>query len=348
MQKTKIASIVAVLGIIILSSLWYGQHNGLLPVAAANEAELYDSLFNSLLTIAAAIFLLVQGILIYSMIRFRRKDGDNTDGIPIHDNFLLEIIWTAVPTVLVIWVGLYSFDVYSVMQNGRPMSMMGMPDMTHNHLGMEAAHASSLPSNPKNSKIASASDISTEISQDISTDIPKNEPLNIDVLGMQFAWIFSYPNTEIQTSELHVPINQEIKLNLSAADVIHAFWVPQFRLKQDTIPGMATSLQFTPNKLGTYPIVCAELCGPYHGGMRAEIFVETPEQYQAWLKQEQEDVASSGINKAIAFNKSEASSINAHDAYKHQLLMQGKELSLKMGINVETIKHLHHQAPQEF
>lgn len=342
MNKSKIISIVASLGLIIPASLWYGQHNGLLPTAAANEADLYDNLFNSLLTIAVAIFLLVQGILIYSMIKFRRLKGDNTDGEPIHDNFLLEIIWTAVPTVLVIWVGIYSFDVYSVMQNGRPMSMgMGMPAMTHNHLGMEAAHADSLISNTITTVDTTSDTPSNVRVETVPSNDPSNDPLNIDVVGMQFAWIFSYPNTEIQTSELHVPLGREVKLNLSAADVIHAFWVPQFRLKQDTIPGMATSIQFTPNKLGTYPIVCAELCGSYHGGMRAEIFVETPEQYQAWLIQEQEDVANSGISGAIATNSSEVSMSG------HKQILNARVDRMQMGIDSEFLKALSHHAPHQ-
>jgi cytochrome c oxidase subunit II len=333
MNKSTVISILVGLGLIIPVSLWYGQHNGLLPLAAATEADLYDQLFNSLLTIAVAIFLIVQAILIYSIIKFRRRKGDDTDGMPIHDNFLLEIIWTAVPTVLVIWVGIYSFDVYSVMQNGRPMSMgMGMPAMTHNHLGMEAANADTLT--PE-----TLLENTSKLDSNTPNKSANTEPLNIDVQGMQFAWIFSYPNTEIQTSELHVPLGREIKLNLSAIDVIHAFWVPQFRLKQDTIPGMATSIQFTPNVLGTYPIVCAELCGSYHGGMRAEIFVETPEQYQAWLVQEQEDLASAKINGAIASNTSKE--ITNKTGHKQILAAQ----SQKMGIDVEMLKGLHHNAP---
>lgn len=329
MKKSTVTAILVGLGLIIPASLWYGQHNGLLPVAAANEADLYDNLFNSLLTIASAIFLIVQGILIYSVIMFRRRKGDDTDGEPIHDNFLLEIIWTAVPAVLAIWVGIYSFDVYSVMQDGRPMSMgMGMPAMDHSHLGMEAAHADTL-----------VNGLGNESSNDEAIgSSSQSEPLDIDVVGMQFAWIFSYPNTEIQTSELHVPVGREIRLNLSAADVIHAFWVPQFRLKQDTIPGMATSIQFTPNKLGTYPIVCAELCGPYHGGMRAEIFVETPEQYQTWLAQEQEDVASAGINRAIASNSLE---LGLPEMGHQQMLKAQTE---KLGITAENLKALAHHA----
>jgi cytochrome c oxidase subunit 2 len=70
---------------------------------------------------------------------------------------------------------------------------------------------------------------------------------------------------------------------MKALDVIHAFWVPQFRLKQDVIPGQPTLLSFTPTRAGQYPIVCAELCGPYHGGMRSTVVVEEPESFAAWV-----------------------------------------------------------------
>jgi len=75
-----------------------------------------------------------------------------------------------------------------------------------------------------------------------------------------------------------------VRLRMEAKDVIHAFWVPQFRLKQDVIPGQPTLLTFTPTRPGTYPIVCAELCGPYHGGMRSNVVVHEPDGFDAWLQ----------------------------------------------------------------
>ena len=71
---------------------------------------------------------------------------------------------------------------------------------------------------------------------------------------------------------------------MEAKDVIHAFWVPQFRLKQDVIPGQTTVLTFTPTRPGSYPIVCAELCGPYHGGMRSTVVVHEPDEFEAWVQ----------------------------------------------------------------
>jgi cytochrome c oxidase subunit 2 len=108
--------------------------------------------------------------------------------------------------------------------------------------------------------------------------------LIVDLTALQFAFIFHYPDANITSGELHIPVNQPVELRMKANDVIHAFWVPQFRLKQDVIPGQQTILTFTATRPGTYPVVCAELCGPYHGGMRSSVVVHDPEDYNAWLK----------------------------------------------------------------
>ena len=109
------------------------------------------------------------------------------------------------------------------------------------------------------------------------------DALSVDVTAMQFAFIFHYPQANIITGELHIPADRPIALHMEARDVIHAFWVPQFRLKQDVIPGQPTLLSFTATRPGTYPIVCAELCGPYHGGMRSSVVVHEPDAFDEWL-----------------------------------------------------------------
>ncbi|NJR38269.1 MAG: hypothetical protein HC781_04725 [Leptolyngbyaceae cyanobacterium CSU_1_4] len=113
-----------------------------------------------------------------------------------------------------------------------------------------------------------------------------NQPadLTVNVTGMQYAWIFNYPESGVTAGELHVPVNQDIKINLEAKDVIHAFWLPEFRLKQDVIPGQGTELRFVPTRIGEYPIICAELCGPYHGGMNSRLYVQTQADYDLWLQ----------------------------------------------------------------
>jgi cytochrome c oxidase subunit 2 len=106
----------------------------------------------------------------------------------------------------------------------------------------------------------------------------------VDLTALQFAFIFHYPESNITSGELHIPANQPVELRMKANDVIHAFWVPQFRLKQDVIPGQQTILTFTATRPGTYPVVCAELCGPYHGGMRSSVVVHEAEDYDNWIQ----------------------------------------------------------------
>jgi cytochrome c oxidase subunit 2 len=109
-------------------------------------------------------------------------------------------------------------------------------------------------------------------------------PLEIKVNGIQYAWVFTYTDSGVISGEMHVPVNRPVSLAMTAGDVIHAFWLPEFRIKQDVIPGRETNLVFTPNKTGKYPIVCAELCGAYHGGMKTQLYVETEEDYQKWIQ----------------------------------------------------------------
>ena len=319
MNVRKTISVVTVLSLIIMAGIWYGANNNLLPTAASEESALYDSLFNTLMAIATTLFLLVEGTLLFCVFRFRRRAGDETDGPPIRDNFTLELVWTAVPTVIVMFVGIYSFDVYTAMQGTAPGMMMGMShdrprpvaialdklgNKLGDRLGIEPAQASGLPTiaDSQTSQTSQTTPSKTTTTPSTAT-LPDLSTLNVDVTAMQFAWIFDYPEFKgLQTAELHLPIGSMVKLNLNASDVIHAFWVPQFRLKQDVIPGISTQLQFTASKIGEYPIVCAELCGAYHGGMRAQLFVDTPEDFLAWAKKTQEELASNPTKRVIASN----------------------------------------------
>ena len=254
---------------VTLASLWYGQNHGLLPVAASSEAELVDGLFNTMMTIGFGLFLLVEGALVVAAFRFRRKEGDMTDGEHLEGNIPLEIVWTAIPAVIVLGISIYSFDIYS--------RMGGLDLMDHNMSpakSVEVAYAPSEGDMPLLSKATGGMGIMPSMEDD--------PVLSVGVVGLQYAFIFNYPNG-IVAGELHVPINQPVELNLSAQDVLHAFWLPEFRIKQDMIPGQETKLVFKPTLVGTYPVVCAELCGPYHGGMRAQIVVESADEYSAWV-----------------------------------------------------------------
>ena len=99
---------------------------------------------------------------------------------------------------------------------------------------------------------------------------------------------------------MHVPVDRPVALKMTGGDVIHAFWLPEFRIKQDVIPGRETSLVFTPNKLGKYPVICAELCGAYHGGMKTQLYVQTEEEYNQWIQDN--TFAMNESNESVAMN----------------------------------------------
>jgi cytochrome c oxidase subunit 2 len=207
--------------------------SGILPRPGAQSAELIDELFRVMLGVATIIFLIVEGGLIYAVIRFRRQPGDESDGPPIHGNVALEVIWTVIPAIIVVGISLYSYNVL------------------------------------------------TEFEQ------RGEDPLVVEVVGRQFAWEFYYPEADVNSSVLHLPLNQVAHLQITSEDVIHSFYVPQFRVKRDATPGRVTDLTVHPVRTGTYQVLCAELCGPGHAAMVTEVIVETPESFQAWLTGEE-------------------------------------------------------------
>ena len=242
-------------------------------MAASNDAGDVDRLFNFMMTIATGLFLLVEGVLVYSVIKFRRKEDDTTDGPPIEGNVPLEIVWTAIPTVIVFILSIYSFEIYNRMGGLDPMASGDPgPKLAHAH-----HHSQLVALDPEQQNLALGLGASPDSEQGVN-------PLEIKVNGIQYAWVFTYPETGVISGEIHVPVNRPVALNMTAGDVIHAFWLPEFRIKQDVIPGRETNLVFTPNKIGQYPVVCAELCGAYHGGMKTQLYVQSEEDYQQWIQ----------------------------------------------------------------
>lgn len=265
--------------VLTLASIWLGQNHGLLPVAASHEAELVDGLFNTMMTVSIWLFLLVQGVIIIAMVKYRRRPDDTTDGPPIHGNIPLEILWTAIPAVIVLVIGVYSFDVYKSMGGFDP-DVAADPGVTQ---------VAMLPDQNLVTPLVDSSKAKPHAHQHVAIGIgafPEDEgrraDVVVDVQGIQYAWIFNYPASGITSGELHVPVNKEVQLNIKASDVLHAFWLPEFRLKQDAIPGRETELRFMPRRVGEYPVICAELCGPYHGGMVTKLFVHPQEEYDTW------------------------------------------------------------------
>jgi cytochrome c oxidase subunit II len=200
-----------------------------MPVQASKEAHRIDFVYWFATVISLFVFAIVAAVLIYSLINFRVKPGDMSDGPPIHGHTALEIMWTIVPTILVTSITIVSAIVLS--QDG--------------HAGPN--------------------------------------PLKIDVVGEQFAWTFKYPNGQTYP-DLHLPIDRGVILRITSRDVLHSFWVPQFGQKQDAVPGAFNNLVITPNRVGTYPVVCTELCGLGHSLMRSEAVVMSEANWAKWYK----------------------------------------------------------------
>lgn len=272
-----------ILGIAVtLISLWVGQNHNLLPVQASEQAPLVDDLFNVMMTIGTALFIVVQGAIVYSLIRFRQPKGDDTDGLPIEGNLPLEAFWTAIPAVIVVGLGLYSVVVFQEMGGFSPGGHHG-----HGAMVAMAPQQSVIDIAPLIAQANADEDVFSRAQVygfGASPLVQMNQPdVTVNVTGMQFAWIFRYPDTGITDGELHIPVGKDVQLKIEAQDVIHSFWVPQFRLKQDALPGEPGELRFVATREGTYPVVCAELCGSYHGAMRTQVIVHSPEDYADWV-----------------------------------------------------------------
>lgn len=283
------ALITLLLGMaLVLAGLWVGYNVSMLPIDASSNAPVYDALFKVLFSIGTVLFLGIVGVLIFSLVRFRRRSGDSSDGAAIEGNLPLEIVWTAIPAVVVLFVGIYSYDIYERMGGMTPLNDHGamhtsQPAGDHHHHGGAHGSKQAVLASSSSAPAAAADQEPGRVWAGIGANTDEEETLTVDVTAMQFAFIFHYPEGNIISGELHIPADRPVSLNMEARDVIHAFWVPQFRLKQDVIPGQPTLLSFTATRPGTYPIVCAELCGPYHGGMRSSVVVHEPADFDAWL-----------------------------------------------------------------
>ena len=262
-----ILTLIAGMALVLLGQ-WVANDVNWLPASASTNAPVYDELFRVLLAIGTMLLVGMTGVVIYSLIRFRRHEGDHQDGPPVEGNLSLELFWTAIPAVVVLFLGIYSYDIYD--------RMGGMTDLNAHGMDHHAAELASVrQSQPGDEE---------RIWGGIAPASSNEAVLPVEVTALQFAFVFHYPDQNITSGELHVPSGQAVELRMKANDVIHAFWVPEFRIKQDIIPGQPTVLTFTANQTGDYPIVCAELCGPYHGGMRSHVVVDEPESFATWVE----------------------------------------------------------------
>jgi cytochrome c oxidase subunit 2 len=127
-------------------------------------------------------------------------------------------------------------------------------------------------------------------------DIEAAQPneLRVNVTARQFTWTFAYPGEEVQSTELVLPEDRPVDFRIETEDVIHSFWVPEFRLKSDAVPGLTTKIRLTPDRLGRYQVVCAELCGIGHSTMRQNVRVVPAGEFDGWLEEQREATQAAG------------------------------------------------------
>lgn len=195
-----------------------------------------DSLFQWILWAAAAVFVAVQGALIYTLVRFRRRPNDPLPK-QVHGSTKLEIGWTIAPAIVLATV---------------------LVPSTATIFTTQAA--------------------------------PPEEALTIQVTGYRFWWGFEYEGADgqgvVTANEVHMPVDRPVHFEMRSADVIHSFWIPALGGKRDVVPSHTNHLWWTPWETGEYLGQCAELCGDSHANMRLRAFVQTEEDFQAWLSRQ--------------------------------------------------------------
>lgn len=203
-----------------------------LPDSASEEMDRIAFVYWFATIICIGIFAVVAAALLYAVWAFRVKPGDDSDGPPIHGNSALEVVWTAIPAVLVIAIGVVSAVVLS--------------------------------------RNADAGD----------------NPLTVEVYAQQFAWFFRYPDADdARSDELVLPVDRNVKFEMTSYDVIHSFWIPEMGQKQDLVPGITTEIVVTPTRTGEFALVCTELCGLGHATMRAPVRVVEQADFATFIEE---------------------------------------------------------------
>lgn len=238
MRKRRIAQVVALFLIVSGIGIGIGFAIPWFPASASSQADDIDTVYYVLVIASVPMFVLVAGMILYSVWKFRVRPGqEDMDGPPIHGDTRLELAWTAVPAALLFGLAAYA----------------GVT--LHN------------------------------------IEKPAPNEMTVAVTGQQFAWHYSYPQAgakPVESTQLYLPEGRPVRFVVHSKDVIHDFWVPAFRLKTDAVPGIATHIRVDPIKAGTYPVVCAELCGLGHSTMRSTVHVVSPAAFKTWLSQQEQ------------------------------------------------------------
>jgi cytochrome c oxidase subunit 2 len=305
MMKLRAILIMTVYAILVaLASFWMAKQSySWFPPEAAAEAKLSDDLFSLFTGLGTFIYLGVIGPFLYSLIFHRASKYDMSDGPPIEGNTVLEIVWTAVPLVLVLTLSFVSYRTYE------KMAVRGPMELVHLHLPqlIEPAYAEPFDSTPQ---------------QQIQDAVESAPVEHIDVIAKQWAWIFHYPKQDITSTELHLPVDRHVRFSLHSEDVLHGFYIPAFRLKQDVVPNHDIDFELTPIKTGTYRLRDSMFSGTYFAANQANVVVQPFNEYQQWLTTAAAQAPAPAFNQA-AYEYSRAG--DREGATKDKVAIRGWE-----------------------
>jgi len=248
----------AVFGTMMARGRWW------FPPLASAQGRSIDALFLATFVIIAAAFVLVQGLLAWFVWRYRDR-GQRASYW--HDHRALELIYTIIPAVVMTGLTLAAAGLWSRVHSAPPAGAM-IVEVRAEQFGWKARYPG------PDGRFGRV---------DPGQYHPRRNPLALDradPAGRDDLVV------DASSRELHLVVNRPVEIRLSAKDVVHSFFVPAFRLKQDAVPGITTSIWFTPTRTGRFEIACAELCGVGHYAMRGRIVVETPEEYADWLAEQ--------------------------------------------------------------
>jgi cytochrome c oxidase subunit II len=246
-----------------------------LPGASPNQDKI-RTLYTITFVLGMVILVIVEALIIYSIVKFRRRRG-GPEPVAVHGNAPLEIGWTIGAIVLVAIIATVTFLFLPGILNPARTGPNGL------------AQAAGVPM--------------AAVGQEPP---PGNHALKIHVNGQQYIWRFDYvgekPLTENRPvyafTDMYVPINTTVTLKIYSSDVIHSWWIPQLGGKADATPGHTNETWFKISKPGVYRGQCAELCGDNHADMRARVIALPVDQYKAWVENQRKNILAS--QKALA------------------------------------------------
>ncbi|MFA0752946.1 MAG: hypothetical protein IMHGJWDQ_000713 [Candidatus Fervidibacter sp.] len=251
--------LVLIAAITVAGRIWW------LPPLASEHGKAIDTLFTVTLAITGTVFILVQLLLAWFVFRYRGKEGGRAIFYP--ENVRLELAWTLIPAAIMTTLIVFGGRLWSRIQLTEPPAGAFVVEVW----GQQFKWAIRYPG--KDGKFGRV---------DLRLVSPEN-PLGIDTKDPASKDDIFFPAGE---GELHVPVHKPVIVYLRSKDVLHSFFLPHFRVKQDAVPGMVTRTWFVPTRKGTFEIVCAELCGSGHFTMRGVMVVEEEKAVQEWLAQQ--------------------------------------------------------------